>query len=256
MTSPTALIGYTGFVGSTLARSVSFDRVFNSSNISTIRGQKFSTVVCAGVSAVKWLANREPQKDVEAISRLTTELALMETDHFILISTVDVYPTPENVTEEKLPDPSAAQFYGKHRRQLELWAQAQFPKCTIVRLPGLFGEGLKKNLIYDLVHNKQTDAISPNGSLQWYPMRRFSSDLAKVIESGVDLINISPEPVLTIDIHRQFFPASRIGADDMPGPKYDMQTCYAALLGGSGHYHLGRDEVLNELGQYIKMVNV
>lgn len=252
MSKPTALIGYTGFVGSTLARETSFDALFNSSNISDIRGRQFSTVVCAGVSAVKWLANKEPEKDLEAISRLTTHLEEMETDHFVLISTVDVYPSPQDVTEETLPDPGTAQPYGKHRRQLELWAQERFPRCTIVRLPGLFGQGLKKNLIFDLIHGNQTTAISPNGTLQWYPMRRFGADLAAVMQSTVDVINISPEPVSTRDIQETFFPDSQIGPEDMPGPSYDMQTVHASLLDGKGRYHLSRAQVLEELGAFIE----
>lgn len=249
--SGTALIGYTGFVGSTLARARLFDHGFNSSNIEGIRGQRFSTVVCAGVSAVKWLANKEPEKDKAGIDRLVGCLDTIEADHFVLFSTIDVYPSPLNVTERDLPDPATAQPYGKHRRQLELWAVERFKRCTIVRLPGLFGDGLKKNLIYDLLNDNNVKAISPNGRLQWYPMRRLPSDLDRIMESGIGLINVAPVPLSTEDIRRKFFPDAVIGAADGPGPRYDMQTLHDDLLGGRGGYHITDEDVFQELSDYI-----
>jgi len=246
-----ALIGYTGFVGSTLARARPFSHRFNSSNIEEIRGEKYSVVVCAGVSAVKWFANKEPEKDKAGIDRLVRCLDTIETDHLVLFSTIDVYPSPFNVTEQDVPDQARSQPYGKHRRELEIWAAKRFKRCTIVRLPGLFGDGLKKNLIYDLLNNNQVEAILPNGLLQWYPMKRLPSDLDLIIGSGLDLINVSPVPILTEDIRRKFFPNAVIGMADRAGPHYDMRTLHDGLLGGRDGYHIGRDDVFQELSDYI-----
>ena len=49
-----AIIGNTGFVGSNLIRQRHFDAFYNSKNIET---KSFDLVICAGVPAVKWLAN-------------------------------------------------------------------------------------------------------------------------------------------------------------------------------------------------------
>jgi hypothetical protein len=43
-----ALIGYTGFVGTTLMKQTQFDDFYRSTNISDIKGKKFDLVVCAG----------------------------------------------------------------------------------------------------------------------------------------------------------------------------------------------------------------
>ncbi len=43
----TALIGYTGFVGSNLLHDRSFTRRYRSTNIETIAGEHFDLVVCA-----------------------------------------------------------------------------------------------------------------------------------------------------------------------------------------------------------------
>jgi hypothetical protein len=60
-----ALVGYTGFVGSNFMQQHSFTSLFNSKNINEIADQQFNLLVCAGVSAVKWLANQEPENDLK-----------------------------------------------------------------------------------------------------------------------------------------------------------------------------------------------
>ena len=58
-----ALIGYTGFVGSNLLSQQTFNDCYNSMNISEIQNKNYEQVFCAGVSATKWIANRDPIND-------------------------------------------------------------------------------------------------------------------------------------------------------------------------------------------------
>lgn len=158
----TALIGHTGFVGGTLARASGWDATFNSSNIADIAGQSFDLLVCAGVSAVKWVANKEPEADEADSARLTNALAQASVRELILISTIDVYP-----------DPAANHPYDRHRLDLERWAAARFPLLRVIRLPALFGAGLRKNAIFDLLHGKMLASINPAGRFQWYPSTAY-----------------------------------------------------------------------------------
>ncbi len=98
-----ALIGYTGFVGSNLLRARSFDDLYNSSNIGNIVGKHYDLLVCAGVPAVKWKANKEPDRDREQIAALIDPLSKVTADRFILISTIDVYSNPSSyMTKAKI----------------------------------------------------------------------------------------------------------------------------------------------------------
>ncbi len=246
-----ALIGHTGFVGSTLARERDFPARFNSKNIAEIDGGQFGTVVCAGVSAVKWLANQQPQADMAAIQGLTRHLETITAAHFVLISTIDVYRDPVGVTEADTPPTEALHPYGLHRLHLEQFVASRFPRHTIIRLPGLFGAGLRKNLIFDMLNNTLTDKISPGGMLQWYPMRRFAADLATIVAAAPALINIAVEPVSTEAIRARLFPRVTIGPASLPAPRYDMRTRLASLLGGDGDYHLRADAVMTELRHFV-----
>lgn len=246
-----ALIGHTGFVGSTLARAgAAYEGLYNSRNIGEIAGKSFGTVVCAGVSAVKWLANKEPEADWASIERLMRPLESVRCERFVLISTVDVYPSPLGVTEEDAP-PDEGQPYGLHRRRLERWVAERFPVHHIVRLPALFGDGLKKNAIFDLLSGNMTDKINPEGVFQWYPVARLAEDLARVVASGLPLLNVAVGPLRMGDIAERLFPGVALGAPAHPAPRYDMRTRHAALLGGRGAYHLSAEESLDAIGRYV-----
>lgn len=252
MNLPDALIGHTGFVGSHLGRDWGFRHKFNSKNIGDIRHKSFGVVVCAGVSAVKWLANKEPEKDWVQIEGLVGHLDTISCEHFVLVSTVDVYSNPIGVTEDDIPDPAAAQPYGKHRRLLEQWVERRFPSHTIIRLPGLFGQGLKKNIIFDMMTGNMCSNISPNGVFQWYPLHRFASDLRKAIAASISPLNIAVEPISTAAIQAALFPEVAIGGADLPHARYDMQTRHAGLLGGTEPYHLDAPAVMAELASFVQ----
>ncbi|WP_150465675.1 NAD-dependent epimerase/dehydratase family protein [Francisella sp. SYW-2] len=150
----TALIGFTGFVGSNLMDQYNFNAVYNSKNIQDIEGENINILICAGVSAVKWMANQNPEFDNKNILKLQNHLKKTKIKHLVLISTVDIYDTPINVNEDSTPNTSKQDAYGKNRYALENWARSQtnILKCTVVRLPALFGKGLKKNLIFDIMN--------------------------------------------------------------------------------------------------------
>lgn len=143
------LIGYTGFVGGNIAKQIPFDKLYNSKNISQIKGENFNLLICAGVSAEKYLANKFPENDLKQIQRLIEKLDTIECNKFILISTIDVYSDTIAVDEDTIINRNALEPYGKNRLFFEDWVRGRFDNHSVIRLPALFGDGLKKNFIYD-----------------------------------------------------------------------------------------------------------
>ncbi|HEX8307486.1 MAG TPA: NAD-dependent epimerase/dehydratase family protein [Allosphingosinicella sp.] len=248
----TALIGYSGFVGGTLLRSGGFDHLLNSSNVDEMAGRSYDLVVCAGVSAVKWLANKDPDTDKAGIARLTGALASAKAREFILISTIDVYADPESRADEGATiDPSVNHAYGAHRYELEEWVKSHFPLVRIVRLPALFGEGLRKNALYDLLNSNATDSINPAGEFQWYPTRRLSGDIELMRKADLKLVNLFGAPLKMREAIDAFFPDARTGPAREPAPRYDLRTRYAELFGGTGSYVLHRTLTLGEMARFV-----
>ena len=91
MKSNNALIGDSGYVGSTLRRQIDFKCHYRSNNILEIDGLSLENIVCAAAPAQKWIANREPEADLHKIESLIKHLRTVQCNTFILISTVDVF---------------------------------------------------------------------------------------------------------------------------------------------------------------------
>lgn len=145
-----ALVGYTGFVGGNLAQAASFDGLYNSKNIEEAFGTRPDILYYAGLPAEKFTANKFPEEDLKIIENAKENIRRIAPEKVILISTVDVYEGVFPVTEEEAALGNGA--YGKNRRQLEMFVEETFPEHLIVRLPGLFGKGIKKNFLYDYIH--------------------------------------------------------------------------------------------------------
>ena len=248
----TGLIGHTGFVGGTLARATAWDACYNSANIDTLRGQAFDLLVCAGVSAVKWQANKDPERDRAGIARLTDALGQAQAKEFILISTIDVYPDPASGADEATPiDPAINHAYGRHRFELERWAETHFNTVRVVRLPALFGPGLRKNAIHDLLTGTMLDAINPAGEFQWYPLERFWGDLSTVRANDLRLINLFTQPLAMSRILDGLFAKAPVGPARLPAPRYDLHTRHGALFGGDARYVMGAAAVFDALARFV-----
>ncbi|MBD2750023.1 NAD-dependent epimerase/dehydratase family protein [Microvirga sp. BT688] len=247
-----ALIGHTGFVGSNLRRDGKYTDFYNSSNFSEMAGETYDEVVCAGISATKWLANKEPAQDWLEIQKLLDVLTQTTTKRFVLISTIDVYPEPSQpLTEDAALGDLANHAYGRHRLAVESWVQERFRDNLIVRLPALFGQGLKKNALYDLLNDNGVDRINPAGAFQWYPVSRLNEDLARASVADLRLVNLFTAPLLMRDIIETFFPGAQVGPFALPAPKYNLRTQHAEFFGGRDGFVMNADEVLAALHTYI-----
>lgn len=250
--SKSALIGYTGFVGNNLLKQASFDYFYNSKNIHEIEGNHFDTVVCTGVSAVKWYANLYPDIDIQNINKLLGCLSTISAEKFILISTVDVYPSPINVNENTIID-STCHAYAKHRLEVELFINKFFENSFIIRLPALFGAGLKKNILFDLLNNNELEKINLNNQFQWYSMATLWEHVKIAITHDIKLINLVTPPIKTSDIIQQFFPEKRCKIHLSDNPiAYNVKTQHSGLFSKENDYITNEAAVWDELEHFIR----
>ncbi len=147
-----ALVGYTGFVGSNIYAHGEFDKVFNSKNISEAYGLKPDLLIYSGLRAEKYLANNAPEKDMELIDMAEENIDKIAPKKLVLISTIDVFKKPEDVDELSTIDIENLHAYGYNRYVLECRIREKYPDALIIRLPGLFGINIKKNFIYDYIN--------------------------------------------------------------------------------------------------------
>ena len=147
----TALVGVTGFVGGNLAGAHPFDALYHSKNIEQSFGTKPDLLLYAGLPAAKYLANTDPEGDWAVCQNAMENIRRIAPKQLVLISTVDVYAAPNGCTETTPADGQNPAAYGRNRAALEQSVRKEFAQALIVRLPGLFGTGLKKNFLYDML---------------------------------------------------------------------------------------------------------
>lgn len=248
---PDALVGHTGLVGTALKHQLCpYAERFNSKNIADIRGRTYDTVYCAGLPAAKWLANRNGAADGANMRALFGHLKTVQCKLFVLISTVDVYDhTVPHQTEEGVPCVTQ-EPYGNVRWQFEELVRDRFPRHLILRLPALFGAGLKKNVLYDLLHDNRVEHIHADGQFQWYGLGNLAADIQRwtLAAQPALIVNLVSEPLGTRDIVSAC-PAAfakhagklRTGSPPVP---YRV---------GSVHGMRSSCAVLGELSQYVRM---
>lgn len=247
-----ALIGYSGFVGATLLKQTSFEKLYRSTNINEIKGKSFDTVVCAGAPAQKWIANREPEEDRNKIVGLMKNLSAISCKTFILISTVDVFNVVDDVNEDSSIDESSLHPYGLHRRMLEKFVAKTFPNHLIVRLPGLVGPGLRKNIIYDLLNSNNVSVIDSRALFQFYPMVNLWYDIQIALTAGLKLVHLTAAPIAVAEVSIKGFGKKFDNALGGEPVIYNMQTRYAQLYGASDSYQYNIQNTLMAIRAYVQ----
>ena len=252
MNDKNALIGYSGFVGSTLLKQTNFDYLYRSTNISDIQNKSFDAVICAGAPAVKWMANKNPENDRGSIKSLISHLSTVKCRVFILISTVDVFNDPVNVNESSLIDTSGLCPYGLHRYELEQYVRNTFENHLIVRLPGLVGPGLKKNIIYDLLNRNNLDVVDCRSLFQFYPMVNLWSDIQIALSHSYTLVHLTSEPVSVECIARECFSLD-FNNKALGAPiKYDFKSELGHVFSSNTQYQYTKKEVLLAIRAYAQ----
>jgi nucleoside-diphosphate-sugar epimerase len=247
-----ALIGSTGFIGTNLQRQAGFDDLYQTANIHEIAGRAYDLVVCAAPSAWKWRANQDPAADRAHVQALIEPLRRVRAERFVLISTVDVYGVARGVDEDTPVDPAAATPYGRHRFSVEEAVRAQGNRAVIIRLAHPFGDGLKKNFLYDLLHQHRLDLTHCESTFQFYPVAWLWADLQRILERGLPLVHIATEPASAAEVARACFAMEFTNVTAQPPVQYDLRSKHGRLLGWSGPYRCGKAEVFREIHDFIQ----
>lgn len=246
-----SLIGDSGFIGGSLLRQVRINDRYNARTIETIVGRRYDLLIIAGAPGAKWRANQNPAADAASIARLTAALDRVTARRVVLISTVDVYPRPIKVTESSAFDPDSASPYGRHRRALEAFVVSRF-NAVVLRLPGVFGAGLKKNVLFDLLTRHEIDRINPDSVYQWYPLDRLWLDIRSALARNLALVNLATEPIVVREIARNVFGLDLTASDaSAPAACYDVRTEYERLLGGRRGYLADKAEIIHRLTRFV-----
>ena len=187
------IIGYKGFVGSAFYKVFSSDKKCEVVGIgreeySKLIGEHFDIIINANGNSSKILAERDPKKDFE-MNVITTLNSLFDfvCDHYVYISTIDVYSRKDNrastkedttITSEGLSNYGCSKYFG------ELIAKKYAKRWMILRLGGMIGEGMKKGPVFDIL-NLHKLFVSSKSRFQFINTNEVANTAKLLIEKGI-----------------------------------------------------------------------
>ena len=257
MKNKNAIVGYSGFVGNNLLSCYKFDYFYNSENFNEAKNKSFYTLFFTGIPSVKWYANKYPKKDYLNIEKIKKILSTIQVKKIILISTIDVYENTSLCLDENYRIKKEKNHtYGKNRYEFELFIKKKFKnKYHIIRLPALFGKGLKKNIIYDLINNNEIEKININSSFQWYCLDWLKKDIDIILKNKIKLCNLFTEPLETKELIKIICKDKNINFKNEKRFEYNLKTKYAPFF-NSNDYIRSNKEVKKNLRKFLEFKNI
>lgn len=252
-----AIVGYSGLVGSNLLQFYKFDNFYNSKNFHEAKNIEFDELFFCGIPAVKWYANKNPEEDTTIIDSIKSILKTMKIKKIILISTIDVYEYTDSENNEDYDcDFCNNHTYGSNRYLFEIFIKNTFDDFHIIRLPGLFGKGLKKNIIYDLINNNNIESISKDSIFQWYDLNWLKNDIDIILKNNIQICNLFTEPITSFEIIKLFnYPIENFKNNSKI--VYNIKTKYSNLfLSNKNGYIRDKESVLHNLKIFIKFQGI
>ena len=245
-----ALIGYTGFIGSNLLNFKKDIVKFNSKNIHNIRNQSFDTVICAATSSKIWIAKKKPTEDKKNIMSLIDDLKTIKANKFILISTSEVYGKKKNCLESNVNLKNINTNYGLNRLMLETFIEKKFNNNFVLRLPIVYGKNFSKNCIYDLINNNEIHKLNGSDLIQIYNVANLKKDINFVIKNRIQKLNISSKPVKLSFLANKFFKIQ------LNSKKNYRKINIKSIYGQNNGYYFSQNKTLKDLSLFLKEINI
>ena len=189
-TSINVLIGNTGFIGSSLNQE-QYQLKLNSKNWDSISEPiDVDKLVIAAPSGVKYLANRDPLKDLDGCLSLASNII----KYFKSIKTMVIISS--NDTLNPTTD------YGQNRLYFNTLMEKVCRKLNtdlyIMYLGMTFGPKARKGMVYDFIHGNFN--FYNGGTYQLYPVRHLEQDIQHCIDNGIHKAMLASVPIKTSEI--------------------------------------------------------
>ena len=278
------LVGSTGFVGGNLAAKHAFAAVCHSTDIAAQFGAKPDLCVYAGVPAAMFLANADPDADLAVMAAARENLRQIAPKQLVLISSIAVYADSRGKDEQSPMTPDGLPAYGRNRLQLERWVREDYPNALIVRLPALYGIGLKKNFLFDL-HTITPAMLKPEKYAELAQKSPLVRDGYTLADNGFYKLNGAVGAAALREFFAgndfnalaftdsrsryQFYHLARLWQaaevyttvtgkadwqNELPKPPfdYDLRSRHAALLGGADGYLCTKQQEQDEICAFMR----
>ena len=148
--------------------------------------------------------NQNGAADLAEIDDYIALLSRVNAAQLVLISTVCIYPGGTSPDESTPLSADGLTPYGANRLHMEQTLCERFNTLAL-RLPQLYGIGLKKGIVYDLLNDYRIEFIRPEGRFQYYDLRRLWADTERALQAGLRTLNIATPPLTSARVAAECF---------------------------------------------------
>ena len=155
------ILGGKGFIGSAFVRfcekeEIDYDCI-DLDNYEAFRGRDCDILINVAGNSKKYLSNERPVEDFRfSLEALLSSFFDFSFSKYIYLSSIDVYADHEDPAcnrEDSILDIGKISHYGFHKYLGEQMVMHYISDWLIIRLGGVLGPGLKKNPVFDLIHD-------------------------------------------------------------------------------------------------------
>ena len=123
----------------------------------------------------------------------------------------------------------------------------------------LYGIGLKKGIVYDLLNTYRVEHIRPDGRFQYYDLRRLWADTQIALRAGLSALNVATPAVTNARVAAECFGLDiadqEVAGEESPFAQMytrDMRTVHAELFGGPPGYLMDEASELSALQSFVQ----
>ena len=116
----------------------------------------------------------------------------------------------------------------------------------------LFGKGLKKNILYDLLNNQYLNNINRASILQWYSVKNIWKDIVKIINNDIRTINLVSEPLSLDALLKKHFNNNIYKKNEKLAIKTNIKSVHNINSKEKAGYYISKNEILEEMGVFIE----
>jgi len=155
------ILGGKGFIGSAFVRFCEKEEIdcdcIDLDNYEAFRGRDCDILINVAGNSKKYLSNERPVEDFRfSLEALLSSFFDFSFSKYIYLSSIDVYADHEDPAcnrEDSAIDIGKISHYGFHKYLGEKMVEHYLSDWLIIRLGGVLGLGLKKNPVFDLIHD-------------------------------------------------------------------------------------------------------
>jgi nucleoside-diphosphate-sugar epimerase len=202
------IVGGNGLTGSAFVRYLEQlgeeYKIIQKENKEIFFGKSCDTLIYANGNALKYKANQDPYFDFMAsVASVAEYVNKIHFKKIILLSSVDVYSNKdsEQYTEESsIKNEKELDMYGYHKLLAENYVMNKAKNYLIFRLPSLVGRGLKKNQVYDFMHDHKKVMVSPLSTFNFINTDHITKSIMKILKEDItnDIFNLASKNSIQI----------------------------------------------------------